>query len=206
MDWEKYSKNAEELLREQNWIPIWTNFCPELTEAIVPLIFKAKQLGKTEIRLLIDSNGGHLTSVTAISNAIRLTGLPSVGLVLSKALSGGFFTLQYCDKRLAVNGAFLCPHWGQTGLNNNEISAIRAARNKKTSYPVETILSYTDALMKQTNDRCGLKIQELEEIFSQDRNFTAQQSLELKFIDQILFNPDPNLKELAILSGTSDTA
>ncbi len=192
VDWEEYAKRADKLLEEQNWIPIWANFCQEMTDVVVPLIFKAKSLSKKEVRLLIDSNGGSVISVVAIGNALKLCGLPSIGLVLGRAWSGGFFTLQYCDKRLAVDGAWLMPHWGQYPLGNAEIASIVEGED----WAVDTIRYYTRFLITQTQLRSGRDLSELNAIFRQERDMTATQALEYGFIDKIITKPDPNLSEL----------
>lgn len=177
----KRADDAAMIFENIGWIHVAGPFDPEMEDIIKPLIFRARQ-NHPEVRLLIDSNGGNFISLVSIQTALKLVELPSVGLVMGRALSAGFYLLQHCDKRLAVAGSFLMPHWGTTGFSNMEI----AAMVRGESWPLDNLLAYTEAAIAQTHKRSGQSIELLHTMFEQERKFTAKVALGFGFIDKIV--------------------
>lgn len=181
----KRADDADLIFNQIGWIHVSGQFDNELVDIIKPLIFRAKQ-NQPEVRLLIDSDGGFLTSLTSISTVLTLSGLPTVGLVLGRAKSAAFLLLQYCDQRLAMPGSFLLPHWGHYQLNNNEVAALIRGE----TWPTDMVRSYTKAHITQTHLRSGQDVDKLAVMFDQERLLPAQLALEYGFIDEIVAPKD----------------
>lgn len=188
VDWKLYREEAERMLREEGWIPIFERFCPELEKIIVWLIFQAKSKKKEHIVILINSNGGSISSLVAIKAAIKIAGLKTVGIVLGKARSAGFQLLQQCDVRYAVHGSSLMPHWGSGSFGNNELAAIMAG----DMWPIDHERSLRNLLFADALKKTGVDKEKLQKIYDTDRDFTSEEALALNFIDKVLdeFNPE----------------
>jgi len=131
VDWKAYKEEAERMLREEGWIPIFEKFCPELEKIILSLIFQARSKKKEHIVLLI---------------------------VLGQAKSAAFQLLQQCDVRYAVHGSSLMPHWGSCSFGNNELAAIMAGDMWPIDHQRSLRnLLFNDALIKTGVDKDNLQ-------------------------------------------------
>jgi ATP-dependent protease ClpP protease subunit len=188
VDWKRYRDDAEKMLTTEGWIPIFERFCPELENIIVSLIFSAKNRKKDFVTLIINSNGGSISSLVAIKSALKITMVKTVGIVMGKARSAGFQLLQQCDVRYAVNGSYLMPHWGSGSFGNNELAAIMSG----DLWPIEHEKSIRGLLFNDVQKRTGMDPEELQKIYDTDRDFTAEEALGLNFIDKVIdkFTPE----------------
>jgi len=188
VDWKAYKEEAERMLREEGWIPIFEKFCPELEKIILSLIFQARSKKKEHIVLLINSNGGSISSLVAIKAAIKIAGLKTVGIVLGQAKSAAFQLLQQCDVRYAVHGSSLMPHWGSCSFGNNELAAIMAG----DMWPIDHQRSLRNLLFNDALIKTGVDKDNLQTIYNTDRVFTSAEALALNFIDKVIdeFNQD----------------
>ena len=197
VDWKVYREDAERMLREDGWIPVFERFCPELEQIIVSLVFQARSKKKEQVVLLINSNGGSIASLVAIKAALKISGLKTIGIVLGKAKSAGFQLLQQCDVRYAVHGSVLMPHWGGGNLGNKEFAAIMS----DDMWPIDHEKSVRGLLFKDVLERTGMDRDKLQKIYDTDRHFTSEEALSLNFIDRVvddfsseLMNPFTNVK------------
>jgi len=69
---------------------------------------------KKEIRLLIDSDGGHTRPALYVYDVIASLEAPVTGIVVGKCHSMATVILQACTKRLALEHAMFLPHFVST--------------------------------------------------------------------------------------------
>lgn len=188
VDWKRYREDAERMLREENWIPVFEKFGTDLENIVVSLIFQARGKKRDHVVILINSNGGLISSLIAIKAALKISELKTIGVVLGQARSAGFQLLQQCDIRYAVSGSMLMPHWGGGSFGNTELAAIMAG----DMWPIEHEKSIRGILFEDTLRRTGMDKKTLQKIYDDDRDFTSSEALKLNFIDKVVddFNPE----------------
>jgi ATP-dependent Clp protease protease subunit len=192
VDWKAYREKSEAMLRTLGAIPILENFCQELETIIVDCVLQAKVRDLKELSIFINSGGGKISTLIAITTALKIFGKKTTGIVLGSAFSAAFQLLQQCDVRLAAEGSFLMPHWGQASFDNNELDAMM----KGETWPFDHQRSVRNQLLQVTRERTGLSINELKRIYGQDRRFTATEALKLKFVDKVVKDFDPKMFEI----------
>jgi len=180
-DWKDYRQMSLGLV-ENGYIPVFGEFCPELEEIVVECILMAFKKGKKTMTLLINSYGGKDNSFNGIKAAMTMTGIQFTGLVMSRASSNGFRLLQHCHKRQAIRNAMLMFHWGQWPLGNSELAALLAGQN----WPLDLLLEARRTILQEVHQRTGVSIDQLTEFALYERFFTAEQALQLNFIDKVI--------------------
>jgi len=190
IDWKNFRSMALEMT-EKGYIPVFGKFCPELEEVVVESIFQAKKQGKKKVTLLINSNGGQNDSFTAIKSAMVISEMEFTGFVMSRARSNGFRLLQHCHNRLAVRNAELMFHWGQSSLGNSEIASLMDGQTWATDH----IVTQRKAMAQEVHERTGVPLNKLYELARYDRMLTAQEGMELNFIDEIVEDTPQAIKK-----------
>lgn len=137
---------------------------------------------KLPIELIIDCDGGSLRVASFIEDAIRFCDAPVHGIVTGAAFSAAFHILQACDRRLAYPKSTLMFH--SSRINNlpvnhpdfDEICQSSKVKNEK----------YYSLFASLSNQ----PITTIREWSRLEKEFTAQEALELNFIDEILVPPN----------------
>lgn len=171
-------------------IPVYGEFNEDLTEIIVDCIQKAHQKGLKEIRLHIDSDGGWVESWSAIVAKMNETNIEFTGVVFGKALSSGLMLLLHCHKRCAYSAAKILFHWGGSSIRNSEFAALMAGKD-----PMEYHRIRLSRMAQIVSDRTGISIEKLHELALYESSLTADQALELGFIDEILPDVPAKIKQ-----------
>lgn len=138
----------------------------------------------------LDTKGGLVSSKDMIVDAIeraRQTGIRVEGLVLGDAMSAGFSILQACTVRHARPNAQLMFH--SPGPGTRSVPRAFVSKQAKSDclifdYDIEHQIWLYDFA-----GRCGQPIEQIAEWNDSEREFTAQEALDLNFIDQIVVGP-----------------
>ncbi len=148
----------------------------------------AVELGLGYVMFVIDSQGGSTTTLQRFVSYMEMfrpnPDFKFVGFVSVDAHSAAFELLQYCDWRVAHAGASLWGHYGKASISNAD--QVKLYENSKDS------LAYEKARIKETlraySKRSGLSEKQVHQFLKNDLPVTAQQALELGFIDEIVDN------------------
>ena len=181
-DWNAYADIAFQLLERVGMIPVFGEFKEELEEVVVDCVAKARLKGRKQITFIINSNGGSNDTLTSMRGITILAGLKTVGIVIARARSNGFRLLQLCEKRLAIPGANLMFHWGSCSLGNADISALMDGQD----WPIEHIKRVRFAYASEIAARTGISLEALMQYANYERQFTAEQALEVGLLDEII--------------------
>lgn len=190
VDWVEFRKFALSLT-EDGYIPIFGEFVDQLAEIANECIWKLKKSGKKQVTLLIDSTGGMNTTFASIKATMLETGLEFRGLVMGKAYSNGFNILQQCDHRAAVKDAYLMFHWGTQRLSNSELAALISGE----MWPIEAAIEAELMTAQTVSERTGTSVDQLTVYALYERYFIATQALKENFIDEVISDLPPKLKE-----------
>ena len=129
------------------------------------------------IKLIINSYGGHAYAMLMIIELVQSSTAPIVGMFEERAFSAAFNILQFCTKRLARPHSFLCFHVPRA----NAMAEIMAG------IPEGTLLDGPDfdIVVEQLSRKSGKGGKWLREFALQDKQLTANEALELGFIDEV---------------------
>ncbi len=183
-DWKTFRDMALELAKK-GFIPVYGDFCVELEEVVTECIFLAQKQGMKSVTLLINSNGGQNDCFTAIRAAMLQSGIEFTGFVMARARSNGFRVLQVCKIRKALSNSELMFHWGQYRLENNELSAIMEGHD----WVLEHVRSGRLTMIQEVSDRTGVSVDDLRQYALFERNFSAEEALKVKFVDEVVKDP-----------------
>lgn len=97
------------------------------------------------IKIYIDSCGGYLVDTFTMIDAIKMSKTPVIGICTGQALSGGFFTLISCHKRLAYPHASFLFHEGatQNGGASGQFENYAVFYKKQLKQLKDIVLNYT---------------------------------------------------------------
>ncbi len=181
IDYVKFRENALGMVVD-GYVPIFWEFNDQMSEIVNECIWRAKKDGKTELTLLIDSNGGSNWAFNSIRGTMIESGIVFRGLVLGKALSNGFNILQACHQREALAGATLMFHWGNQTFNNSELNAMINDEAWVIEFAIEKELQTLRFVSKRT----GISEKQLRKIAVQERFYPAKFALKENMIDKII--------------------
>lgn len=131
------------------------------------------------VTLLIDSNGGDLFSGRWVADAISFSTVRVNAVVTAVAGSAAFLVLQSCHRRAMYPSAQLMFHYGRISNLNLDICFDPVERVKKA-------LRFIDEQLERLANMSGQSIEIVRLWAHEARKFDAQESLRLKFIDEIL--------------------
>lgn len=183
VNWEKYREDALKLVREKQAIPLMGEICEELEAIVIECLMEANFRDLKKVTLVINSNGGNLSSAHGIANTIRLSKTKVVGVVLSKAKSAAMMILQACSERIACSGATMLMHWGRTNFLNYELDAIMRGEG---DWVIRQVIERNEDLVAALMNKSKLTKDQIWEMCRQERNLSAREALEFDLIDRIV--------------------
>lgn len=132
------------------------------------------------IALHIDSHGGDTTLSGYISDAIKFSKAPVHGIVTGQACSAAFRILLACDRRMMYPNARVMFHGPRTDyrIDRSDFSAFYKLN-------LEGMASFQRKLAKMS----GKPLSRIKKWSREEYEFTAEEALELNFIDEILTPP-----------------
>lgn len=167
-------------------VPVYGPFNNEMQLLVTECIFIAARSllpqKKKWCTLIIDSNGGSIDVLNGIRSAMIESGLKFRGLVQSRARSCGFDLLQYCHWRVATSNTNLLLHYGGSGLDNGELSAIM----EDHEYVIQYHKKRLERSLQDISFRTGVPREKLHEYSRFERNILAEEALELGFLDEVI--------------------
>ena len=147
---------------------------------------------KKEIRLLIDSDGGHTRPALYVYDVIASLEAPVTGIVVGKCHSMATVILQACAKRLALEHAMFLPHFVSTTFvfshrfSKKQIQKLFDRRYLES----ETIQQECERILAE---RSGKSLTEIRKLMRDGDDFGAQLSASearrIGLIDEIVRDP-----------------
>lgn len=165
-----------------------SNDTAEEIDEIISLLRKEPGL----ILLNIDCVGGHFEAGIRLFQSLQSGVNKTIGMVEGKAMSAGFMVLQGCRMRVAKVESKLYIH---NPVGHNVMYPVRYDSNEeefladqriffRTCQPIliENRKTMFEILLKRT----GISAEKLDEVLERDKPMTAEEALELGFIDRIV--------------------
>ena len=181
MDPQQYAKLVADTLDAHGVIPVLGDLDDTTIAIVQPAIYRAANMGLEAITFHITTHGGYLDVVTAIEATFQAFGIPTIGIIIGYAYSGGAMLLSSCDIRCATPSSSLILHYGALSMENREISAFMHRR-----YSNDYTVRFWEHRIDQILARCKLSREELVQAMEIERHFTAQEALECGLIDKII--------------------
>lgn len=128
----------------------------------------ARQSTDTPIQLVINSEGGDMVQAFSLIDYMNSIPNPINGIVLGNCQSAAVVILQACQHRAAGSNSVFMTH--------------RGSRDSKIDLLIDT---RADKLIA---DRLGWTLSRLDKFHSHDRYLTAQEALEMKLLDELMWN------------------
>lgn len=144
------------------------------------------------ILLDIDCAGGHFEAGTRLYRFLQSGVNKTVGMVGDRAMSAGFMALQGCRRRIAQTGSRLYIH-NPIGhnvkypvrYNVSEKKFLEDQRNFfRECQPI--LIRDRETMFEILLKRTGITAKKLDEVLEKDKPLTAEEALELGFIDAIV--------------------
>lgn len=178
----KYSESIISLTKDRV-IVLSEDITTETSNAISSLLVYYNSISSEEITILINTNGGMISSLMNIHDVIKLIDCPVKTIVIGKAYSAGAFILASGTRGL--RGAFpnssIMIHGLQTGLPREETNKVK---------------SYLDFLERRNNGLLEVFAKNVGKTFAQvkkdcdnDYFMSAEEALKYGIIDYIVDSP-----------------
>lgn len=137
---------------------------------------------KKEINLIIDSYGGSVMDARRITNKIKKLKRAkyTVNCYVEKAFSAGFQILQYCSKRIGMEGAWYMQHRMHNGTERERMSMSQEQHVMYTFIESE--------LNRAESDRMGIPLEVWEEMQKYGIWFNNEDACDENVIDAIEVN------------------
>ena len=140
-------------------------------------ILDADKAEKEPIKIYIDSYGGSIIDAFEVIDAIRASKIPVYTIVTGAAYSSGLFIALAGDKRIAHEHTSFLLHEGSIGSGMQDAHKFK----KYAEFYNTQLQQLKDHIIKHSN----LTEEDYDRMSKDDNWFTAQQALELGFIDEI---------------------
>lgn len=184
-----YSPDFVEVCREyakDGKILVYGRFTSEMRSVFEECVYIAEKAlssrKKRWCKIVIDSPGGEVNSLTAMKDIMNSSSLKFYGKVRARAFSCGMLLLQNCHWRTAVSDASLLFHYGSSSISNSEFGRLRQGDNSFVDFQSSRL----NQMISEVSQRTGLPAEKLDELALADRNLTPIQALELGFLDEVL--------------------
>lgn len=142
-----------------------------------------------EVTILINTNGGSMTSLHTILNLINHYQIKTTGVVIGKACSAGMFLLQYCDRRIGYPNTTYLVHFGEMIISNNLIYRLIFPEKFPKFSAVEELRAIYRPHLNKLIERSNLTMSEILQSMSLEVELTLEQALAYGLIDEIVSQP-----------------
>jgi ATP-dependent Clp protease protease subunit len=153
------------------------------------------------ILLYIDSSGGEVVPALGIYDTIKLVGTPVIGFAIDGCHSSALTVLQACTRRLATPHCRLLVHL----IFSTFETPMDKDVERRFAVRAEVSRDLLDKFEKIYTDRTKLPVEKIRELMERGelgRNLSAQEALDLNFLDQIVEKPP---QEFSIVAATKVT-
>ena len=141
-------------------------------------ILDAGKFEKEPIKIYIDSYGGSIIDAFEVIDAIKASKIPVYTIVTGAAYSSGLFIALAGDKRMAYEHTSFLLHEGSIGSGMQDAHKFK----KYAEFYNTQLQQLKDYIIKNSN----ITEEDYDRMSKDDNWFTAQQALELGFIDEII--------------------
>lgn len=183
MDWSLEEVNKK--LAEQRRLLLRGSVNGKSQEMLCTMLLMLDIEKPAPIRLEIDSGGGDADMGRYISDTIRSLQSVVVGVVAGYAGSAAFTVLQSCDIRVA---------WPNGQVMFHSVSTSIEVGKADLSFRLQSGKRLNEKNLVELAERSGQPLKKLRQWSRQARVWSADEALQLGFIDQIEY-PKPKLRD-----------
>ena len=134
------------------------------------------------IRIIIDCNGGALSTSETISNIIRLSKTPVYGIALGLVASGASVIYLSCHKKYAMPNTVFVRHKGScSGVSGTYDEIVSFARDYEKQ--IETLMNFYI-------EHTGYTEEEIVENIQSDWYIRIEEAVEKKLVDELITDID----------------
>ena len=134
------------------------------------------------IRIIIDCNGGALSTSETISNIIRLSKTPVYGIALGLVASGASLIYLSCHKKYAMPNTVFVLHKGScSGVSGTYDEIVSFARDYEKQ--IETLMNFYI-------EHTGYTEEEIVENIQSDWYIRIEEAVEKKLVDELITDID----------------
>ena len=134
------------------------------------------------IRIIIDCNGGALSTSETISNIIRLSKTPVYGIALGLVASGASVIYLSCHKKYAMPNTVFVLHKGScSGVSGTYDEIVSFARDYEKQ--IETLMNFYI-------EHTGYTEEEIVENIQSDWYIRIEEAVEKKLVDELITDID----------------
>ena len=134
------------------------------------------------IRIIIDCNGGALSTSETISNIIRLSKTPVYGIALGLVASGASVIYLSCHKKYAMPNTVFVLHKGScSGVSGTYDEIVSFARDYEKQ--IETLMNFYI-------EHTGYTEEEIVEDIQSDWYIRIEEAVEKKLVDELITDID----------------
>lgn len=156
----------------------WFGYAATSPKIVKDAIAEAEATGETELLVEINSGGGSVWAGAEIYYALKKFTGTVRGEIASIAASAATFPAMACDHlAMSLLGQMMI-HRAKNGIDGNQQDMLNNA---------DFLKNIDDSIVNAYLNKTSLTREELNEMMKKDSWMTAQQALENKFIDEILF-------------------
>jgi len=162
-----------------NKIFLFGGFYPESSEKVVKGIIEKFDSGLRELELYINSDGGRVSDLFAITDTIdkyKKEGLKVTTVSVGEAQSAGAILLMYGDNRYAGKSTTIMVHGAQGGLYGDE---------EDLKLYLSKMGELNDKLSNIIAQKIGIPVKEARKLLKRNNYFTAQEAVDYGIIDGI---------------------
>lgn len=134
------------------------------------------------IRIIIDCGGGSLSVSETLSNIIKMSKTPVIGIALGFVASGASVVFLSCHKKYALPNTVFVLHKGScNGVSGTYDEIVSFARDYEKQI---------EMLMTFYIEHTGYTEEEIEENIQSDWYIRMEEALEKKLVDEVITNID----------------
>jgi len=173
-----------------NKIFLFGGFYPETIKDVVKGIVEKFDIGIREITIYINSDGGEIESLFAVTDTIDTyakKGLTVTTIAVGAAQSAGFYLLTYGNKRYAGKNTTIMVHGAQGGLRGDEEAFKRY---------VAEMVKINDKFANIIKSKTGMSEDDARKLLKRNNYFTAKEAVKYGLIDGI-WDIDNEVSELS---------
>ena len=168
---------------DYKWIYDWfevDSTCPKDVED------QLEKANGEDIEIEINSGGGDVYSGSEIYTIIKVYSGKTIGKIMGLAASAASVIAMACDKLIISPTAQIMIH---------NVSSYASGDYRDLQHEADVLKNYNTSIANAYILKTGMTKDELLELMDQESWFTAQQALEKKFVDEIMFD-DVNAPKL----------
>jgi len=176
-------------LYNKNYIKIFGEITPNMAKGVISkLLIKIMNYRTKEINILINSDGGCVTSAFMIYDVIKMAekkGILVNTIAIGNAISSGCFLLVSGSKRYATENSIIMMHpmsydapMDYTPNNNNYMKFV--ATSEKKYYQI-----MANECFRNIDEKSESKLRDFRKLIKNSLWLTAEQAKDINWIDEI---------------------